>query len=138
MANEAVVIELLGNAGDPVEYLNAGSVDITKGTLMGYGSPGYCIPITTGSAYFAGITSTDFTSGAEAGRRVALWTHGVFDLDCGSANTMTLGVPVSTSVQGGNLVGLATNTSILDITKIVGIAQETVTAGNTGAVLVSI
>ena len=138
MTYEAVVIELLGNAGDPVEYTFPASGTCVKGDLMFHETTTtqevkHLTPV--GSAYFAGIASVDHTSGTNATTKLACWTHGVFDLTTGSNCTTTLGVPVSMSGQL-NCVGVATVTSILDKAKIVGTALETTAAGNAGAVLV--
>ena len=140
MANEAVTITLLGNAGDPVEYTVATDTDITKGSLMYISSsPQTILPVSAGSQLFAGIASTDFESGASTGTdKLACWTHGVFDLTAGSAGTMVLGAPVCSDEAGANTVGVMTDDTIELSAAKVGIAYETVTAGNVGAVLVNV
>ena len=137
MADEAVKITLLGNAGDPVEYTVAAGTAIPKGSLMYLSASPQTALITDGaSKIFAGIASVEKTA-TDGVTKLALWTHGLFDLTCGAAESMVLGAPVRTGAVA-NEVDVATVGTIEGSAFVVGIAQETVAGNGVGAVLVKV
>ena len=85
MANEtAVIIELLGNAGDPVRYTCATA--IPKGTLLKISADRTVAATTADDEPIAGIAAME-TDGTETS--VSVYTNGIFDMY--SAAGMTLG-----------------------------------------------
>jgi len=137
MANEAVKITLLGNAGDPVEWTVAAGTAIPKGTLMALSaSPQVAIATSGATNVFAGITSVEKTA-TDGVTKLALWTHGIFDMTCGAAEAMVLGAPVQAGAVA-NEVNVMTLDTIINATKCIGVAQETVAGNGTGAVLINV
>ena len=109
MANEATNITLLGNQGDPVEYIVAAGSAIAKGSLMVITSSPQTVQIHdgtvgVGSMNFAGIAATEHVSGPDASNKLAVLTHCLADLTAGStsADAMILGQPVVTSASNNN------------------------------------
>ena len=137
MADEATKITLLGNAGDPVTYTVAAGTAIPKGTLMKISaSPQIAIATDGIGKVFAGIASVEKTA-TDGVTLLALWTHGLFDMTCGAAESMVLGAPVKTGAAA-NEVDVATAGIITSAPRVVGIAQETVAGNGTGAVLINV
>ena len=137
MADEAVKITLLGNAGDPVEFTVAAGTAIPKGTLMILdSSPQTAVASSGAGEIFAGIASVEKTA-TDGVTKLALWTHGLFDLTCGAAEAMILGAPVATGAVA-NEVDVATDDTVEGSAFVVGVAQETVAGNGTGAVLVKV
>ena len=137
MANEAVKITLLGNAGDPVTYTVAAGTAIAKGTLMRLSaSPQTALAATTAGTVFLGIASVEKTA-TDGVTKLALWTHGLFDMTCGAGESMVLGAPVKTGAAA-NEVDVATADTIAGAISIVGVAQETVAGNGVGAVLINV
>lgn len=89
MANEAVIIELLGNGGDPIRYTVADGTGIAKGTLM-YLSGDRTISAHSGQGQdFVGIAAAEKVAD-DGSTTLAVYTNGIFDLtDDGSG--MSLG-----------------------------------------------
>lgn len=133
MANEpAVLITLLGNAGDPVEYTVATGTAIPKGTLMYIESSPQTAKASSGDGQaFAGIASVEKTA-TDGVTKIALWTNGIFDLY--SASGCTLGQSVK--IEALNAVTTQDETSTIKMAENVGTCLETLGAGATGAVKV--
>ena len=133
MANEAIPITLLGNAGDPVEYTIAAGAVIPKGTIMEFGSSPQTVVISSADGkFFAGIASVESTA-TDTFTKLACWTHGIFDLKFSAAGT--LGKPQKLS--GANTVADADSDTVATAGEVVGISLETATTG-VGAVLVNL
>lgn len=100
MANEAVIVELLGDGGDPVRYTVADGTGIEKGTLM-YLSGDRTISATAADGNrFVGIAAAEKVAN-DGSTTLAVYTFGIFDLTC-SANGATLGAMLK--VAGANTV----------------------------------
>ena len=137
MADEATKITLLGNAGDPVEYTVAAGTAIPKGTLMGLAtSPQTALAASATGRIFVGIASVEKTA-TDGVTEIALWTHGLFEMTCGAAESMVLGAPVRTGAAA-NEVDVMTTDTIAASSVAVGIAQETVGGNGRGAVLINV
>jgi len=137
MADEAVNITLLGNQGDPVEYIIATGDAAAVGTLMQISSSPKTISATDGaSQIFAGILAEEKTA-TDGKTKVACWTHCLADLTCGAAETMVLGGTVMTGAVA-NEVDVATDSTVEGQAMVVGIAQETVGNNGTGTVLINV
>ncbi len=120
MANEAVIIELLGNAGEPVRYAVADGTGIEKGTLM-YLSGDRTISASSAEGQaFVGIAVSEKVAN-DGQTSLAVYTKGLFDLTATTA-TITLGNAVK--LGGANLIAAADEAGAQDLAEIVGIAQE--------------
>ena len=87
MANEAVIIELHGNGGDPVRYTiadgSAGS-DVEKGTLMKITNPRTIIATAADNDPFAGVLAAEKVGG-DGSTTATVYTKGIFDILCTAA-----------------------------------------------------
>ena len=142
MADEATNIVLLGNQGDPVEVIvDETATAIAKGTLMQItSSPKTCTKTDGAAQLFFGILAEEKTT-TDGKTKLAVWTHLLADLQCGAAETMVLGQPVVTGAVANEVTvnpGGAGYDEVENKLKMVGIALETVTVGNAGAVLINV
>lgn len=129
MANEAVIIELLGNGGDPIRYTCADSA-IAKGTLLKITDPRTAVATGADNDPFAGIAAAEKVSG-DGATTIAAYTHGIFDLlDSGAG--ITAGERVS--IKAANSIAKVAGAD--QLFSDVGIALETAGAGEVIAVLV--
>ena len=130
MANEAVIIELLGDRGDPIRYTVANGTGIVKGTLLKVTDPRTAIATSADNDPFAGIAAAEKVA-SDGSTTLAAYTHGIFDLtDSGAA--ITVGERVS--MAGANLISKVAAADLLFAD--VGIALETASASEVIAVLV--
>ena len=127
MANEiAVIVELLGNGGDPVRYTCATA--IPKGTLLQISAGRTVAATTADDEPIAGIAAME-TDGTETS--ISVYTNGIFNMY--SAAGFTLGAIVQ--VDALNDAKDADATSLLNRGAF-GQALETATAGQTKLVRV--
>ena len=127
MANEAaVIVELLGNGGDPVRYTCATA--IPKGTLLKLSADRTVAATTADDEPIAGVAAME-SDGTET--VISVFTNGIFDMY--SAAGFTLGAMVA--VDALNDVKDADNADITQGSH-VGQALEVATAGQTKLVRV--
>ena len=132
MTNEADIVTLLGNQGDPVEYTVIATTAIPKGSLMEFGSSPQTVIISTADGkYFAGIAATEKTA-TDGVTKMSCITHCVAEMKYSAAGT--LGQPQK--ISGVNTIADADADAIDKATEVVGIGLETATTGR-GAVLVN-
>ena len=136
MADEAVIITLLGNKGDEVEYTVATGTAIAKGELLKISSSPRVAAKATAGSIFAGIAAFE-KSTTDGITTMGVITHCIADLTCGGAETMTLGAPVMVGAAA-NEVTVATGDAVEDSAKVVGFALETVGNNGTGAVRINV
>jgi len=138
MADEAVNVVLLGNKGDPVEYIiDETAAAVPKNTLMQLSSSPQTITATDGaSQIFAGILAEEKTT-TDGKTKISCWTHCMVDLTCGAGETMVLGEAVMTGAVA-NEVDVATDNTVEGHAMVVGTAQETVGNNGTGTVLINV
>ena len=104
MANEAVIIELLGNGGDPVRYTVADGTGIAKGTLMQLSSDPRTITASSGDGeIFVGIAAAEKVAN-DGSTELAVYTNGIFDITDSGAG-VALGKYAK--LNGANVVALA-------------------------------
>lgn len=133
MANEAVILELHGNKGDPVQFTVAEVTTIEKGTILKLSADPRTAIASSGAAdCFAGIAAAEKVGG-DGSTKVAAYTNGIFDLKCCPNVGVTLGTLVTLS--GANLIRTAVAGDILT-GSIVGKALETGSADEVIAVQV--
>ena len=130
MANEAVIIELLGNGGDPVRFTVANATGIEKGTLLKVADPRTASATSADNDAFAGIAASEKVA-SDGATTLAAYTHGIFDLKDSGAG-ITAGERVS--IAGANLISKVAAADLLFAD--VGIALETASASEVIAVLV--
>ena len=133
MANEAVIIELLGNGGDPVRFTVADGSGIEKGVLLKLTDPRTAIASSADNDPFCGIAAAEKVA-SDGSVTLAAYTKGIFDLkDSGSG--ITVGATVN--VGGTNLV-VASAAADLLTGSVVGRALETASAAEVIAVAVGV
>jgi len=135
MANEATIITLLGNQGDPVEFTVATGTPIPKGSLMQLSSSPQTATISSGDGeFFCGIAAREKTA-TDGTTKMACITHCLALLTAGTGAT-TFGQ--AQKLSGVNLVVDADDDAIANKMEVVGYALDTVADGNTGAVLINV
>lgn len=135
MANEAVIIELLGwPKGLPIRYTIAegsAGTDIAKGTLMKITDPRTIAATSADNDPFAGILAVE-KEGGDDSVTATVYTFGIFDLKDSGAG-VTVGEKVS--IAGANTVSKVAAADLLFAN--VGVALETASASEVFAVLVT-
>ena len=131
MANEATIITLLGNQGDPIEYTVATGTAIAKGTIMNlHASPQTATAADTDGDYVVGIAAVEKTA-TDGITQMTVWTEGIFKMIVG-ANSTTIGYDVVASA-GDNTID---DYDTLDDEKgfVIGKALEAAATGESCAV----
>jgi len=100
MASEAVIIELLGNKGDPIRYTIADTA-FAKGTIMKITDPRTIAATTAADEPVAGILAHEKVSG-DGSTTASVYTNGIFDLKDVNAGGCTCGAMVA--IGGANLI----------------------------------
>lgn len=131
MANEAVIIELLGNGGDPVRYTVADGATIEKGTLLKIADPRTAAATSADDDPFAGIAASEKVA-SDGQVTLAAYTHGIFDLTNDAAAEILIGERVS--IKGANVIAKVAAADLLFAN--VGIALEAAAKSEVIAVLV--
>lgn len=108
MANEAVIIELLGDKGDVVRYSVLDTLAIEKGTVMvmsgGSAYPRHMKASSTKNEPVAGIAAAEKVAN-DGSTTLGVYTYGIFDLKTASTARIVTGDSLITS--GANLVSQA-------------------------------
>jgi hypothetical protein len=130
MANEAVIIELLGDKGDPIRYTVADGATIEKGTLLKITDPRTAVATGADNDPFAGIAAAEKVA-SDGATTLAAYSHGIFDLKDSGAG-ITVGERVS--IKGANTIAKCAAADL--IFSDVGIALETAGAAEVIAVLI--
>lgn len=134
MAAEAVIIELLGNAGDPVRFTVDNATGIAKGTLMQLSSDPRTITATSADGQiFVGVLAQEKVA-SDGQTSVAVYTHGIFDMKDSGAG-MTLGDIAK--INGANLLATADEAGAQGVKEEVGLVLETTAASEVVAVLIN-
>jgi len=137
MANEAVIIELLGNGGDPIRYTVADGTGIAKGTIMKFSSDPRTIAAATADGdLIAGIAASEKVA-SDGSTSLAVYTNGIFDITC-TASTGSAILGEGVKITGANTVAPADDDAIEHAREVVGYSLETGSAGETVAVRVLI
>lgn len=79
MADEAVIIELLGNAGDPIQVTVADGTGIEKGALIKLTDPRTGIINSGAQDPFIGIAAAEKVA-SDGSTTLAVYTNGIFDI----------------------------------------------------------
>ena len=129
MAAEAVIIELLGNAGDSIRYTCATAM--AKGTICKITDPRTIAASTAADEPIAGIFAAETTTGIDTTGTV--YTNGIFDLKEANAGGYSVGILLA--IGGANLVTEADANDLLQGST-VGQALEAADANEVCAVRV--
>lgn len=131
MANEAVIIELLGKEpGRPVRFTCGDLSSLTtQGTLMKISDPRTIAASAADNDPFAGILMGTYAS---TDTKATVYTHGIFDLT--NSNTAAIAAGGRVNIDGANTVGVVAAADLLFSD--VGIALEDMAKQEVGAVLV--
>lgn len=91
MANEAVIIELLGNGGDPISYTVAEGTGIAKGSIMKL-ADARLASAHAGAADvpIVGIAAAEKVAG-DGSTTLAVYTNGIFDITAAAAGVTAVG-----------------------------------------------
>ncbi len=134
MADEAIIVELLGNKGDPIRYKIDDSLAIAKGSLMEMkaGAVREVIQSTNVDVPIAGIAAEEKVA-LDGQTSMSVYTNGIFQMKCVTTQ-LELGDYASASATDNVL----TLSSTLDLEKgwTVGYAMETIATGATGMIRV--
>ena len=127
MANEAVIIELGSNGGNPVRRTCADGATIEKGTLLVLSDPNTVAANSGTGEVFGGIAAHEKVAN-DGSTSISCYTSGVFDLTCNAGVGITCGDVVVTS--GANLIRVGTSAELsgANLGKVIGYAEETATA----------
>lgn len=133
MANEAVIIELLGNGGDPIRFTCADGATIEKGTLLEVTDPRTVIKVSAADKPLVGIAAAEkvINDGATT---IAAYTNGIFDLTISAGGTTVLGNDV-VAAAGDNTIDTY---DTLDNEKGYTIGKSYETGGNAEVVAVRV
>ena len=93
MADEAVIIELLGNQGDPIRFTCADGATIEKGTLMEVTDPRTVVKVSGANTALVGIAAAEKVAN-DGATTIAVYTNGIFDLTISASGITTLGFDV--------------------------------------------
>lgn len=126
MANEAVIVEKLGNQGEVVDFTVANGTGISKGTLMSGGDLRSAVAsIARAEQDFCGISSAEKEAG-DGAVNLGLYTKVI--ADCYSASGGAIAAGQLVVLSGANLLRAAVAADV-EAGKIVGKALENVAAG---------
>lgn len=101
MANEAVIIELLGNKGDPIQYVCVDGDAFPKGTILKLSDNREADLSAADGDKCAGICAMEKVA-SDGSLRVSAYTNGIFDLKDGTAGAIAIGIPVT--IHSANLI----------------------------------
>lgn len=136
MANEATIISLLGNQGDPIELTVSATTAIPKGTIMCIdSSPQTGTAADTDGDYVIGIAAIEKTA-TDGVVKMSCITHCIAELTTKAGGSMVLGKPVK--IDGANTVDAADADTLDKTMEAFAIALETVGASAAGACLLNI
>jgi len=101
MANEAVIIELLGNKGDPIQLNCVDGDAFPKGTILKLSDNRMADLSSADAEICAGICAAEKVA-SDGATTVTAYTNGIFGLTDGTAGAIAIGLPVT--IEGANLI----------------------------------
>ena len=133
MANELVVVTLLGNQGDPVEYTILDNTAIPKGTLMEMEDFGVAKKVSGAGVAIAGITAVEKVANNGV-TKMACLTNVIAQATVSSGGTSVIGSYVR-SAGSDNTITVSTT---LDHETGKGFAKSMETGGNSEVIVVRV
>ena len=104
MADEAVIIELLGNKGDPIQYICVDGDAFPKGTILKLSDNREADLSSADGDICAGICAMEKVAN-DGSTTVTAYTNGIFDLKEANSAAITAGLPIT--IGGANLIKIA-------------------------------
>jgi hypothetical protein len=129
MANEAVIIELLGNAGDPIRYTIGNATALSKGCIVKVTDPRTVAASTAADEPIVGIVAHEKVASDDS-VTVTVYTNLIADMKDAGAG---IAVGVVCAIGGANLIVTADANDLIQGST-VGQTLETIGAGLVGAV----
>ena len=102
MANEARIVELLGNKGDPIRFTCADGTGIAKGAIMELTDPRTVVTCTGANTALVGIAAAEKVA-SDGQTSIAVYTNGIFILDTAAGATAVLGADVVSAGAGNEI-----------------------------------
>ena len=130
MADEAIIVELLGNGGDPIRYTCDDTIAIAKGSLLELTSPRTVIQSTLVDEPIAGIAATEKVAN-DGQTSIAVYTNGIFIMKCATTQC-EIGDTCSANATDNN-VTLSTSLD-RELGWDVGVALQTIAPGASGMI----
>jgi hypothetical protein len=114
MANEAVIIELLGKPkGRPIRFTVADATAVDKGDLCKFADPRLLTPhAAAADVPFAGIAATEKVT-LDGQTSIAVWTNGLFDIIAAAAGVTPVGNLCALSATA-NMITATTGAKLLN------------------------
>lgn len=94
MSNEAVIIELLGNKGDPIQYNCVDGDAFPKGTILKLSDNREADLSAADGDKCAGIAAMEKVA-SDGSTTISAYTNGIFDLLDGTAGAIAIGLPIT-------------------------------------------
>ena len=133
MANELVIVTLLGNQGDPVEYTILDNTAIPKGSLMEMEDNATAKKVSGAGVAIAGITAVEKVAD-DGVTKMACLTNVIAQATVGGSGTATIGTYVR-SAGSDNTITVSTT---LDHETGKGFAKSMETGGNSEVIKVRV
>ena len=127
MTNEVIVVELLGNAGDPIEYTCAEAVTIPKGSVMELEDLRTVKQVSATDKPLAGIAAMEKVGG-DGSTKISVLTNCIVKAVC-EAGGATVGFSQTANDGTNTLADLDTLDG--ETGDVIGYALETATSGET-------
>lgn len=102
MADEAIIVELLGNKGDPIRYTCADGTGIAKGTIMELTDPRTVVACSGANTALAGISAEEKVAN-DGQTSISVYTNGIFQLKTAAGATAVLGADVVSAGAGNEI-----------------------------------
>jgi hypothetical protein len=131
MANEAVIIELLGDGGDAIKYTIADATAVPKGTVMKVTDPRTAAVTTAVDEPIIGIAAHEKVT-LDGSTSISCFTNGIFDMKDSGAG---IAVGVACAIAGANTIATADAADLLQ-GSVIGQTLETAAAAEVIAVRV--
>jgi len=107
MANEAIIVELLGNKGDPLRFTIDNTTAVPKGTVMELTDPRTCVVASGAGVVIAGIAAAEKVAN-DGQTSIALYQNVIIILPTISGGSATLGSYVRAAAASTNEITVAT------------------------------
>lgn len=102
MADEAIIVELLGNKGDPIRYTVADALAVPKGSVLELTDPRTVILMSAVNKAVAGIAVEEKVAN-DGQTSIAVYTNGIFQLKTAAGATAVLGADVVSAGAGNEI-----------------------------------
>jgi len=132
VANEAIIVELLGNRGDPIQLNCADGDAFPKGTILKLSNGRQADLSSADGELCAGICAAEKVAN-DGSTTVTAYTNGIFILKEADSAQIDVGSPVT--IGGANTIKLAA-AGEAESGDILGRAMETIAKDGTGEVRV--